>query len=192
MLKSTLTLKLFYLINVSLIDIHIHALDEQDIKVIITTDFHLCCIALDQTLCPAHKPWYISCSDILPKCKMKVFFISVSGCVILLNVISVLMHFVEMESNKGFSVTVIAINFNDILCGTYLGCVWVPDLVLKGTFLVKEELWRSGPICFTAFMFILWFTILTQCFLIFLSLSRLMVVIHPINTKFKRAGFACK
>ena len=33
------------------------------------------------------------------------------------------------------------------------------------------------------------FTILTQLALIFLSMSRLMVVIHPIDTKFKISSF---
>ena len=54
---------------------------------------------------------------------------------------------------------------------------------------MKEELWRSGPVCFVAFGISLWFSILTQFVLIFLSLSRLMLVIHPIDTKFKGTNF---
>ena len=60
---------------------------------------------------------------------------------------------------------------NDILCGIYLCCILTADTILKDTFLVKEELWRSGPVCFAVIGIILWFTVLSQLVLIFLSLS---------------------
>ena len=191
-LKYSLQLKLFYIVNVSFVDVHAKALHDLHINVIITTEYHLCCISSNETLCPTYKPWYISCSDILPNDSVKVYFLSVSCLVLLLNVTSILFYLQTIKSNKTFSILVISINLNDILCGIYLGCIWLADMIYRGTFLVKENIWRSGPICFAAFGIILWFTILTQLVLIFLSLSRLMTVIYPIGTKFKKVEFVLK
>ena len=85
-----------------------------------------------------------------------------------------------------------SVNFSDVLCGIYLATIWIADLIFKDKFTVKERSWRSGPLCFTAFGLLIWFTILIQFVLIFLSLSQLMIVIHPVNTKFKRTGFVLK
>ena len=70
--KNLFKMELFYIVNVSLTNIHIKALHDSDEKLIITSDYHLCCIAASATLCLAHKPWYISCSGILTEDKMKV------------------------------------------------------------------------------------------------------------------------
>ena len=73
-----------------------------------------------------------------------------------------------------------------------LSTLGVCDVVFKSEFQVKEKMWRSGPVCFTAFRILLWFTILTQFVLIFLSVSRLMLVVYPIDTKFKETKFVLK
>ena len=191
-LKDLIQFKLLFIVNVKLLYIHKHSLRESLINVIITSDFHLCCIISDQTLCPTFKPWYISCSDILPKISMKLFFVTVSSLIILLNNISILLHSLHRKTKKTYSMIVVSINVNDILCGAFLGCICITDIILKGKFSVKEKLWRSSPLCFTAFGIILWFTLLTQFVMIFLSLSRLMVVIHPMSTKFKKIKFILK
>ena len=119
---------------------------------------------------------------------MKVFFILIFTLIIFLNVFSILIHFPTRKSNV-FSVTVISFNINDIICGIYLGCIWISDVIDKEDFLVKEKLWKSGHLCFTAFGIVLWFTILDQLILIFISLCKLMLVICPMNTKFKKTEF---
>ena len=43
-----------------------------------------------------------------------------------------------------------------------------------------------------AFAVSLWFSILTQFVILFLSVSRLMIVIHPINTIFRKIKFVVK
>ena len=104
-----------------------------------------------KTISLAYKPWYISCSNILPKFNMKILNILVSCGIIVVNVISIVTHYLTKESNKVFCLTVIAINLNDVIYGIYLACIWAADLILKDTSVVKEEVWRSGPVCFIAF-----------------------------------------
>ena len=153
--------KLFYILNVSLTYTSSDTFRKITVDVIITNDYNLCCILSKESVCSVHKPWYLSCSDILPKDNMKIFYKSVSSTVILLNAISIsiLILFVKQ---KAFLFTFISVNLTDILCGFYLGCIWLADEIYKDGFMVKDELWRSGPICFVAFGLLLWFTILSQ------------------------------
>ena len=72
--KHSFHLKLFYIVNVPLKDIDFQALNDLPIKLIITNDYHLCCISSNVSLCPTYKPWYFSCDDILPKISMNVLF----------------------------------------------------------------------------------------------------------------------
>ena len=162
------------------------------IKVIITKDPHVCCVASHHTVCQVKMPWYISCSDILPNQTIKYFYVVISTLIILLNAVSALMHILRYNRNRAFCLIVIGLNVNDSLSGVYLISIWLEDFSLKGAFSVKEYLWRSGLVCLTAFTIILLFTILTQILLLFLSVSRLMIKINPINTKFKQLKFVTK
>ena len=99
------------------------------------------------------------------------------------------MHAIKFKANKCFIMTVICLNISDIFVGIYLMCIWIADLSLKGQFSVKEHIWRSSIVCISAFTTILWFTISTQMLLLFISMSRLMIVIYPVNTKFKQTKF---
>ena len=66
------------------------------------------------------------------------------------------------QLKKAFSLAVISVNVREILCDIYLLLVWVADRLLRGTFMVNDELWRSGPVCFAAFGNILWHNILSE------------------------------
>ena len=178
-------LRLLSIVNVSFHDINPKSFHGSKINLIITEDYHICCIAPSGTVCTAFQPWYISCSDILPLLSMKKFYISISILIFILNLLSILVQIRTCKSNKSFSIIVIIINVNDTLCGIYLSFVWIADLSFSGSFHVKEEYWRSSFLCFTAFTIVLWFTVLSQCVLIFISFTRLVVTIFPLHTKFK-------
>ena len=172
--------------------IDIMAFANVKIKSIITKDHHVCCIIPDNTLCPANKPWYISCSDILPNRMIKNFYAIISVLIILLNSASALSHILRYKKNSTFHITIVCININDTLSGIYLFTIWIADFSLKGTFSVKEHLWRSSLVCFGAFTVILLFTVLTQLLLLFLSLSRLMIIIYPVDTNFKQLKYVSR
>ena len=178
-------LKFLSISNVSFPDINPESFYGSKINFIYTEDYHICCIAPSGTVCIAFQPWYISCSDILPLLSMKSFYTSISILIFILNLLSILVQIRTYKSNKSFSIIVIIINVNDILCGIYLSFVWIADLSFSGSFHVNEESWRSSFLYFTAFTIVLWFTVLSQCVLIFVSFTRLVVTIFPLHTRFK-------
>ena len=52
-----------------------------------------------------------------------------------------------------------------------------------------SDVWKSHFLCFTAFGIIFWFSILSPNLLAFMSFARLMVVVNPFYTRYKRPGF---
>ena len=81
------------------------------------------------------------------------------------------------SSMKTYSLSVIAVNISDIICGVYLGIIWMSDVYFKEEFILNEVKWRSGPVCFLAFGIVVFFTVANQLVLAMLALTRLMVVI---------------
>ena len=165
--------------------------DLKHLKVMIfdTSDFHLCCIAPSHSQCSQVIPWFYSCTDLLPKETMKMSLFSMLILVFITNFISIPICMYIESSGKIFQKIMYSINFTDMTCVIYLSIIWFTDKANIGKFIFYEENWRSNKICFAAFSTIAWFSISIQGFLIFASLSRLMIVIHPLETRFKSIQF---
>ena len=112
----------------------------------------------------------------------------ISFCILLFNSVSISLHIITSKFRTAFAVTIVSVNVNDVLCGLYLCIILMVDLKHHESFLVKEELWRNDPLCFTAFYTILFFSILGPLLLVLLSLSKAHVCNFPfehIVQKFK-------
>ena len=163
------------------------------VDVMIATDDSICCIAPTESRCFDRQPWYRSCARILQTKHMLYLYISISMLLAILNISSLVLNILITKSGKKVSlVNVTFISFNHLLCAVYLSIIWIADLYFSESFLVKSKLWRSGSLCFAAFYIMILFTVFTQFLMILLSISRLMVVLHPMKTNFTRTSFVLK
>ena len=80
-------------------------------------------------------------------------------------------------------------NIGDFWCGDYLFIVWIGDLQYGREFIVNEMKWRNGVLCTLAFVLILMFSLVIPYLLSLLSFARYMVVVHPMESKFRSASF---
>ncbi len=156
------------------------------------TDFHLCCIAPSKSKCTSAAPWYFSCQCILPDTKTKVISTSACVAVFVFNGISVLVHVFLDDSAQSYLLTVLSVHLANGLFLLYLRIILIADATFGWTFVLKEELWRSSSGCFAAFQSLLWFTLESQLVILFWTCSKMMVVIFPIQTQFKRKKFVVK
>ncbi len=192
-LQANKEIKSFHLENVFVSNLSVRAFEGVASILIHTNDYHLCCVAPLRNNCTCHVPWYFGCLNILPKGEMKISFIVISVLIFFLNTFSILTHFfIKDQKSQAYNVTVIFINSNELLCATYLVIVWTADIYFAGTYMVREEDWRSGFVCFLAFYSLVTFVISTQALLIHFSFSRLKVVSHPFDTKFKEVKSVLK
>ena len=160
-----------------------------NIGIIDTTDYHLCCIVSSDIKCTGLIPWYVSCSNMLELNYIKSMFIFISFLILLLTVASVLLNILSKMSGSVFSIIMSGVDLSDLLYAIYLSSIWLADTYYKNIFMVKEKLWRSDKFCFTAFGIILCYTLTNQLLILVMSSSRLMIVIHPLQTKFKNKSF---
>jgi len=142
--------------------------------------------------CSAKPPWYLSCSNLIPRESIKITFIMMSTLVFVASLLSIIIHVLNEKSSKAFSLTVIGLNVTDLILVLYLKLVWISDIILGDTFFISEKTWRSSNTCFTAMFLVLIFTFATQLFITFLSFSRLRLVLNPVETHLKSTKFVLK
>ncbi len=94
-----------------------------------------------------------------------------------------------LEKTGAYGTTVAAINTSDLSFAISFVMIWSGDLYFKGTFALQEETWRSGSMCHIIFGLFLKYSLLSPTLISFWSLSRLAVVLHPLDTKFKETKF---
>ncbi len=178
--------------NSNTTEISVLALHNNNVDFVVTDNYHLCCVAGTKSCCNAHRPWYISCSQLLPLKSFDVLF----GCVLLLiifmNTVSAGLHHFEQSSQKTFSTIVKCLNMSNMLLSTYLLLLWVPNFVLNKRFMVEELSWRSSSLCTAALGIMTWFSWCSTSLYSMHSVSRLMVVVSPMDTRFKKETFVTK
>ncbi len=160
-----------------------------------TTDHRICCFFSDVTQCDAaeERPWFISCSDLLPHLSLKVCFICISILVILLNIFSSLLFVVQiMGEFHPNTIIPLFLSTNEILCAVYLCIIWATDIVYRGIFFLVEKEWQSSIVCHLAGHIFFFFNTADPTLLLLLSLCRLMVVLHPVDSLFKTTDFVLK
>ena len=196
MLKHTSQFEILYALNTIPKDFSVNSLQCSSLKLIVSSDYHYCCIVPLSAICLPSKPYYFSCNDLLPNAKLNILFIAGAILVILPNTLSIALNILISKTDKKtqtpFTRIVIAINLTDALCGIVLLIIWIVDKKFKGVFLLKEESWRSSSLCFVIFGTVVWFILLSQLNLILLSLSRLNIVLYPMTSKFKDMQFVSK
>ena len=160
-------------------------------KVILIKNYQLWCVSPPETICTAQSTWYISCSELLPNYRLKIMFIIVSCVLIALSILSICLHIKSMSHNF-YSVIVCSLNLHGAICGLYTVSISVANKYYSENFYYKQDNWRSSTICFALSGLVIWYRISLQLQNLFLSLSRFMVVIHPMNTIFKQVKFTVK
>ena len=195
-LKHTLQFEMLYALNINPKDFSVNSLQYSSLKLIVSSDYHYCCIVPLSAICLPSKPWYYSCNDLLPNAKLSILFVAGAILVILPTILSIALNNYISKTDKKFQTPftkiVTAINLTDTLCGIVLGTIWIVDKKFKGVFFLREESWRSSSLCFVIFGTVIWFTLLSQFNLIFLSLARLNIVLYPMVSKFKDTQFVSK
>ncbi len=161
-----------------------------------TDNFALCCILPSGGKCTMELPWYLSCSKLLPNLGIQITFYSVSFIMVIFNFFSTILQkisfLLKLEKTGAYGATIASINIGDIFCAVPLFVLWAADLYFKAPFILNEIEWRSGGLCYLSFGITLWFALLSPILLSFLSLSRLMVVMHPMDTNFKQTKYVLK
>ena len=191
---SNLTmLSILNLKNISVNQIERNALFQlPNLQVVWSSDFLVCCATPSKTKCTETLPWYLSCFGHLRNKILMFCFLLAGFAILFVNLLSCGMHFAFKRRQKVFFVIVISINANYVLLSLYYFVMWIVDLSHDTSFVLNDAQWRSSEICFTIFS-VSWTTVfLSPILLTLMSLTRLMVVVHPLHTVFLRYRFVTR
>ncbi len=164
-----------------------------DIFLMVSDDFRICCVAPRSTLCFTIRMWYQSCSDLLPGLTLKTVVGTLAGLILLLNICSIgLQQYLPKHSKNAFRGIVLSVNISDLL---YSFCLWIlfaADQIYNDNFSTYSFIWQGNILCFITFVVSHHFSLMSPIVLTYMAITRLMIVLDPMNTSFKRNDFTLR
>ena len=170
--------------------------DNLNIKTLVTDNYFICCKTPSVSMCTSVKHWSETCKHLLLQRAITVSALCYSLFLIFANAFTVFFHKLSLvmhKQNQGsFQCVAISVNLIDLTWGIYLLIIVISDFVFADNFVIHETLWKSSFLCHLLFCINLNFNILSPLLNSFMSFSRFMVVIYPLNSKFKNRKFVLK
>ena len=188
MVRHCPKLYVLFINNNSLVKVTPFAFQYYSFSLLITDNYILCCFKPEIAYCSKSPPWFKLCGTLLQSYSIKYSFYIVSGLIFTSNILSIFLQ-IKFGPPGSFKVIMLSINYIDLLGGVHLTLLWLADIHYQKNIIVKETEWTSSFICFTVFTIFLFINLLSPFILSMLSLSRLMVVQFPLETKFKQYSF---
>ena len=170
--------------------------DDLNVKVIVTDNYFICCKSPSKSMCISVKLWFESCRHLLLQRSIRMCAFCYSFFLTFSNAFAVILqksHIINGKDNYGvFQYLAISVYLVDLTWGVYLTFLVIFDFFFEDNFVIQESLWKSSFACFFLFSINLNFNILSPLLSIFISFSRLMVVIYPLNSNFRKRKFVLK
>lgn len=128
--------------------IHRSIFDTLNVTLLQTTDYRFCCLFSADVDCDSLKPWYISCSNLLPSKAMQIVFICISLILIIVNLVSVVYQIISIRKNKKakaggpgmkkpnscYEGAILSVNASDMVLAIYFCIIWISSLVYHETY----------------------------------------------------------
>ncbi len=193
--KNIFKVRILFLALNDFTNIHFDTFQKVKIEIVVTENQVICCILQNISFCSATNSFNIDCASLIPTTILKVMFYVVSAQITVFNILSTIlqkMSSVWVDKSKVFAIVVVAVNLADFGNAIPLFIMWISDLVFLERFIVFREIWMSGLACYSHFCFELFCSVFNSTSLCFFALSRLMLVLSPMITNFKRTKFVLR
>ncbi len=188
--------------NISISEENLTMLKDLELKYLSSSYSPLCCAIEENTACEVQDHCIQSCTRLLTDTTTKVFFCSAFIVLVLLNILSAFLQRQSYKkqkaihrtvgSNEGAKVSCMIIQFLNLQgCSfsLYFGGLFVADQIMSHSFPYLQNKWKASSVCFSIFVVYLWNHLVSPSLLTLFTLSRLMVVVSPLNTRFKDKQF---
>ena len=156
-------------------------------KLIITGNYKICCLAATKTNnCIARINLHKVC-DIFIIDSISIATTLYAVIIIVLNIISVILN--SRQTDGPVRIIVNAHGVVNLLYSYYLIIILAMNTYYDENLLIYESEWKSSIFCIVAFAIVLNFYFLSIFLALILSFGRLMVVLYPLDSKFKVKSF---
>ena len=187
--------RILFLASNNFTNVHFDTFQNVKIETVVTENQVICCLVQNTSFCSATNLFNIDCASLIPTTTLKVMFYVVSAQITVFNILSTILQKMSsmwVDPSIVFAIIVVAVNLADFGNAIPLFVMWISDLVFHEKFILKREIWTSGLACYSHFCFQLFCSVFNSTSLCFFALSRLMVVLSPMTTTFKRTKFVLR
>ena len=157
-----------------------------NITIILSNNFQVCCLAPINSLCMYSRKWYNVCGTLLVNLDLRVSLIIVSFIALFFNIITIKLHSEHSNNNsKSYFTQVRTLTFNNLSLVFYFITLWSSDIYYGNSFNTKLFNWKHSTICTIMSSVYLCYNLFQPFILILITLTRLMVIIYPMESKLK-------
>ncbi len=186
------TLHTLSLQDTFLVEIVFDSFQIATLKIVEADDYRICCIVPNDTDCDAGTLWYNSCNKLLPNTALTVVYLVVVILITLLNLFSIILLLTQIKSKQNYVVGALPLNAVDLLWGIYLLILCIANWYFGEHFVIKQDMWLSQFSCHFASYLAVSINIMSPAYTLLLSVSRMSVSLHPLDSKFKEANHTIK
>ncbi len=172
----------------NIVQLEMDMFEHLSLSLVHTNSYHICCLVSGTTTCPAQKPWYVSCDDLLPNMAVMVCVWIISLLANIFNVISLL----ASERSDSYEVTKTFISTFDLAFAMSLIVLLVTDMQHRDKFIAFELAWRESNSCKTFAFMSLFIFMMSCCAVTFLSISTYLTLAKPFEKFYTTIKFSLK
>ena len=160
---------------------------EFNIQLLVTSIYAVCCLLATKTQCVSPKTWLISYSPMISNLHLQIIFVLVMFFIVVFNLTSFATNYIKTEQ-KAFTMIVLFVHSFDIICGLYFLLFLAVNLYYGINFVFSLS-FSSSYFCHFMFCCVTIYSVFSPMILLLLSVVRLMVVLHPLTSRFKQTSF---
>ena len=205
-MKNLPNLRIFNILNNRESILSDKLFDSNTLHLLLTSDFHVCCLTNKQTTCTAKFQWPFICGSLLASQSLRVMVWILSLGILLVNMLALIIgasNLYQLRCQKkkcaqdskasgSYEITVAFLNFADYLNGVQLIMVAGADMYYGNTYTGFDVLWRTGFLCNFISILSLFANLLAVFILAFLAISRFLIVRYPFERKYTQVKFVLR
>ncbi len=160
--------------------------------VLFTDAFTLCCIAFTKIFCLNVKSWDMNCCLLLDIPLQLGLFVALPLLCFAINIYCCTAVLKNAGTNENFKNIVKSITVSNLLGNCGLLILDWNSFFYGNQFALHQQRWQAGPGCLSVFILTVIFNISCPLFHLVLSFCRLIIVLYPMNPKYKQPSFVYK
>ena len=158
-----------------------HAANEM--KLLVTDAYKFCCVRpshLPEESCLPSKNEFTFCNDLIDSDVLRILIWVVAGFIVLANFVSIVNRIKDKEAAKTcFGMFASNLAISDVLIGIYLIIIGATDVIFRGVYIFRDEVWRWSAWCKIASVLSVTSCETSALFIVLITVERYLVIKYP-------------
>ena len=154
-----------------------------EMKLLVTDAYKFCCVRpshLPEENCLPPKNEFTFCNDLIDNEVLRILIWIVAGFIVLANFVSIINRIKDKDAVKTcFGIFASNLAISDVLIGIYLIIIGAADVIFRGVYIYRDEVWRWGMWCKIASVMSVISCETSALFIVLITVERYLVIKYP-------------